>query len=74
MKFTLIATIVAVVSAVNITKSGVSDESYESNFDNRKASISNTHKNAEATRTSDVNAQEASDKWRGVKDPSIFGV
>ncbi len=74
MKFALFVATLAVASGVQLSKSGVDDESYDTHFDNLKNTITTTHRDAERTRTTDVNAQEASDKWRGVKDPSIFGV
>ena len=46
---------------------GIADESYESNVDNRKASITNTHKTADAKAKAAVSAEEASNAWRGVK-------
>ena len=74
MKFALFVATLAVVSGVQLSKNGVDDESYDTHFDTLKAKITNTHRDAEHTRTTDVDAQEASDKWRGVKDPSLFGV
>ena len=74
MKFALFVATLAVVSGVQLSQRGVNDESYQTKFDNLKGNISNSHKDAERTRTTDVNAQEASDQWRGVKDPTIFGV
>ena len=53
-------------------KYGVSDDSYDDHFDNLHNTISSTHHAAESYRTNEVNSQEASDKWRGVKDKSIF--
>ena len=67
MKFALIAATVALVQGVQITKSGIADESYDTNFDNLKANIKNTHDSAEHSRTTAVNAEEASNVWRGVK-------
>ena len=46
---------------------GVSDESYDTKFDNLKGSITTTHKNAEASRSNAVSAEGASNSWRGVK-------
>ena len=67
MKFALIAVTLALVSAVNITKSGVADESYDTKFDNLKTNIKTTHDNAETSRSNAVSAEKASNVWRGVK-------
>ena len=74
MKLGLFVATIAVVSGIKLSKDGISDESYDTHFDELKNTITTTHRDAERVRTSDVNAQETSDKWRGVKDPSIFGV
>ena len=67
MKFALIAVTLALVSGVQITKSGVSDESYDTHFDNLKTNIKTTHDSAETSRSNAVNAEEKSNTWRGVK-------
>ena len=76
MKFALFVATLAVVSGIQLSHdhNGVGDESKETTFDTLNGKISNTHKDAEKARTTAVDKQEASDKWRGVKDPSVFGV
>ena len=46
---------------------GVSDESYETNVDNREASITTQHRTQEGQRNDAVNSQSNEDAWRGVK-------
>ena len=67
MKFALIAATLAIASGVQLTKSGVADESYDTHFDNLKTHVKTTHDAAETSRTNAVNAEEASNVWRGVK-------
>ena len=51
---------------------GVSDDSYDDHFDTLHNTISSTHHGAESYRKNQVDAEEKSNKWRGVKDKSIF--
>jgi len=72
MKFALVIATLALVSGIQ--RNHKDDINYDSHFDNGQNTAHTSYSNDKATRDAAVGAEKASNVWRGVKDPSIFGV